>query len=76
MYDSPDRMAMAREEHISLAFDGFHPHVGMSSQQSYNTCRSMLTPSTLDSNRYFSFPSFENWEPTPLEEGETEMKSP
>lgn len=80
MYDSPERMSMARDEHISMDFDAFRPHLGMSSHKSYNVCRILLTvmaSPTADSNRYFSFPSFENWEPNPMEEeGEGEMKSP
>lgn len=68
---------MARDEHISMDFEGFRPHLGMSSPHSYNKCSSLLTATASDSNRYFSFPSFENWEPSQLEEeGETEMKSP
>lgn len=80
MYDSPERMSMARDEHISMDYDGFRPHLGMSSHQFYDAPCSLLTvvvSLTADSNRYFSFPSFENWEPSQLEEeGETEMKSP
>lgn len=43
MYDSPERMSIARDEHISVDFEGFRPHLGMSSQKSYDGCRSLLT---------------------------------
>lgn len=74
MYESPARIA---NDHVDL--DGFRPHLGMSSSHPRSWCFNVIRADsggfTADSGRYFSFPSFDTWQPDhPEEEREPQMQ--
>lgn len=76
MYDSPARIA---RDHVDL--DGFRPHLGMSSSSTRvppavsTSLVLTMVGFTADSGRYFSFPSFDTWQPDlPEEEREPQMQ--